>query len=56
MQPALNSQKIPILREVKKAVREKFQKHQNRKMEKIYDSGIVGKKKFSSEYPTEYNV
>ena len=31
MQPALDSLKIPILREVKKAGREKFRKHQNPK-------------------------
>ena len=31
MQPALDSLKIPILQEVKKAGREKFKKHQNPK-------------------------
>jgi hypothetical protein len=31
MQPALDSLKIPILREVKKAGREKFRMHQNPK-------------------------
>ena len=44
MQPALDSLKIPILREVKKAGREHFQKHQNPKSgKKIYDLCVVSR-------------
>ena len=51
MQQALDSLKIPILRGVKKAGREKFWKHQNPKSsKKNYYLGIVG------EEPTEPNV
>ena len=43
MQPALDSLKFPILQEVKKAGREKFQKHQNPKSGQNLYFGIVGR-------------